>query len=698
MYEFKVDPEQGLCIFEYDCSAGDAVLELSNQLQLLPRENVDIPQHLQEPYSHWYSRAKDIVLFRPPEGLQRDVMYIMTEEGTHEVAQKDKNRPLEDILQSTPDYPRLLLGETPLIRALGSANFEKNQFVLTFTDQYSTSIRYWLPRYGLSFVQNSDGAIRSKDHASFFVAKEQILRGTLPGFGCFVLMKSVDGKQRVLIPHLEVRRGAAMAVTEKWDDELHCHAYDIHRRFNYLIAADTLGRLHLASLYSSNSCLVPDRLMKRCGATVAVDLVRRCTQNEAFTGEEHAKLVEVSSHSSLSCCLRLITWWTWHCSASLVQPYQRSLERDPAVGFDALAADEYALDDSATGLTSVEEELLLGATKRRARYKTPSEKDLLLYTSRHVQEVTEMEELLSELAVRTPPQARVFPVDLRTADDGIVSRIVEDLQKSFETFSRLPVYSAGKVRLETISKKVSNKRQQLEDDLLNLLNEKSTSELVAYFLSGYSEEASSADLMRIAFDPVHAHSFQPAIERLARVQSDAIRWCLFCVLEDKLARVRKASTERKSDELIQDLRCVRNWEPSKHPRWVAFEVEQMIQIRPKQYTTVQQLLTNPGSVIQLNMGEGKTRVLVPMLIMELCKHQGKKARVNLLPEIFHEALNYYRRTIGSSVQDIKLFTLPFQRDFVLDKKSSNILSDEMRRCWSQNGCLMMTPQHQIPCS
>jgi hypothetical protein len=32
---------------------------------------------------------------------------------------------------------------------------------------------------------------------------------------------------------------------------------------------------------------------------------------------------------------------------------------------------------------------------------------------------------------------------------------------------------------------------------------------------------------------------------------------------------------------------------------------------------VQQLQTNPGSVIQLNMGLGKTRVLVPMLILDL---------------------------------------------------------------------------------
>lgn len=53
-----------------------------------------------------------------------------------------------------------------------------------------------------------------------------------------------------------------------------------------------------------------------------------------------------------------------------------------------------------------------------------------------------------------------------------------------------------------------------------------------------------------------------------------------------------------------------------------FEVEGQLQIRPDQYHHARELLSHPhnksepGPITQLNMGEGKTRVILPMLAME----------------------------------------------------------------------------------
>jgi hypothetical protein len=54
-----------------------------------------------------------------------------------------------------------------------------------------------------------------------------------------------------------------------------------------------------------------------------------------------------------------------------------------------------------------------------------------------------------------------------------------------------------------------------------------------------------------------------------------------------------------------------------HPEWLVFEVEQQLKIRRVQYTTAKHLIDNPGTVTQLNMGEGKTRVILPMLQLHL---------------------------------------------------------------------------------
>ena len=65
----------------------------------------------------------------------------------------------------------------------------------------------------------------------------------------------------------------------------------------------------------------------------------------------------------------------------------------------------------------------------------------------------------------------------------------------------------------------------------------------------------------------------------------------------------------------QELKVRRTWDAVQHPQWLAFEVEGQLQIRPAQHSVAQHLMANPGDIAQLNMGEGKTRVILPMLVL-----------------------------------------------------------------------------------
>lgn len=69
-------------------------------------------------------------------------------------------------------------------------------------------------------------------------------------------------------------------------------------------------------------------------------------------------------------------------------------------------------------------------------------------------------------------------------------------------------------------------------------------------------------------------------------------------------------------------------------------------------------------------------------------------RVNMLASIINEALAYYRAVLVASVQNVKLFSLPFDRSVPLDAIRSSQLSDEIARCKEQDGCLVVTPQHR----
>ncbi len=62
----------------------------------------------------------------------------------------------------------------------------------------------------------------------------------------------------------------------------------------------------------------------------------------------------------------------------------------------------------------------------------------------------------------------------------------------------------------------------------------------------------------------------------------------------------------------------RKWSAAAHPQWLVFEVESQLQIRPLQYTLAHMLMQGrDGAIAQLNMGEGKTRVILPMLLLAL---------------------------------------------------------------------------------
>lgn len=430
---------------------------------------------------------------------------------------------------------------------------------------------------------------------------------------------------------------------------------------------------------------------------MAMDLVRQCIQNEEYSNEEELALARLSTHSPLSCGLRLLIWWASRCSKSLVHLYGGSEDTHPELQYDALAAAEYRCNKNRiTNLKKEEEEVILGTVRRRAD-AWPTQ-NLASQAKEHTTFIQDVERKLQREGIATSPcrPPTRFPLELSTQGSKIASKMVNALKESYTTFLELPRYSFKDIDLDPLQAETVQRREDIEQKLLTTLNSMRDRRSISCYVTGGIERASKMGLMRLAFDPISILEYQPAMnpDECIEVQADAIGWCLFCVFEDKLTRLVRARRQGNDSEWLQEMRCVRNWDPVMHQRWLVFEVEQMLQIRPKQYITIKRLLDNPGSAIQLNMGQGKTRVLVPMLILELCKNQGQKARVNLLPAIFHEALQYFRLSLVASVHSVNLFTLPFQRSFVLNQKTSNLLADEMRRCWTLGGCLVVTPQHR----
>ena len=151
--------------------------------------------------------------------------------------------------------------------------------------------------------------------------------------------------------------------------------------------------------------------------------------------------------------------------------------------------------------------------------------------------------------------------------------------------------------------------------------------------------------------------------------------------------------------LLQELEVYRTWSVDEHPLWLAFEVIAQLQIRPIQYTIAKKMIEGVengtlGPVTQLNMGEGKTRVILPMLVMQ-GRNSDKLVRLNFLTPLLQEAFEYMHNVLCASIIGIPIFHHPFNRDVKLTCGLSRTYVSSLKHCQKLGGVLVCSPEHRL---
>ena len=129
-----------------------------------------------------------------------------------------------------------------------------------------------------------------------------------------------------------------------------------------------------------------------------------------------------------------------------------------------------------------------------------------------------------------------------------------------------------------------------------------------------------SDIVRCGFDGATLRTLAPKLSETSRelVTKGIFIYMELCVLEDKVKRLigmARRSGEVSNTILIDELMNTRQWQSAEYPYWLAFEVEGRLQIRHEQFVIARHLIDRPGTVCQLNMGRGKTRVVLSMLFL-----------------------------------------------------------------------------------
>ncbi|KAJ6635827.1 hypothetical protein Bhyg_14413, partial [Pseudolycoriella hygida] len=140
-----------------------------------------------------------------------------------------------------------------------------------------------------------------------------------------------------------------------------------------------------------------------------------------------------------------------------------------------------------------------------------------------------------------------------------------------------------------------------------------------------------------------------------------------------------------------------NWSPYEYPEWLLFEIEQDLTIRPIQIEVAKRMINPPEigtkhSVMQLNMGEGKTAVIVPILAAILANGQ-QVCQVTVLKSLFATNLKELRQCLGGMLNR-RIYTFPCRRDMPINKYAEKMLDIHIE-CRLLKGVVLTLPEYRL---
>lgn len=307
------------------------------------------------------------------------------------------------------------------------------------------------------------------------------------------------------------------------------------------------------------------------------------------------------------------------------------------------------------------------------------------------------------LKLKSPMERAPFPLEsFQQSEKQISQQYVKELEKSWELYFGLDQYEVNcgdltfRIQLLQIENEVKSSRSALEEFLIFYIGPPSHNAFLLRSLANLEATVQPIDLLKIAAKTLSIDQFNPILTQTDQdtLYSGIVTWMLYCVLEDKLDRIARLIITGENELLVLELFNMREWDPFEHTSWLIFEVEQRLQIRHVQYLVTKYLLEHPCDIVQLNMGEGKTRIILPMLFLEYGKQKESIVRLNILTELFGEAFLYLHRVMCGSVFHKRLFLFPFNREIVLTEPRIAFLTHQLNFCKSTGGCILVAPEHR----
>ncbi|PLB47748.1 hypothetical protein P170DRAFT_510506 [Aspergillus steynii IBT 23096] len=164
----------------------------------------------------------------------------------------------------------------------------------------------------------------------------------------------------------------------------------------------------------------------------------------------------------------------------------------------------------------------------------------------------------------------------------------------------------------------------------------------------------------------------------------------------QLLRMQEALQKRDEAKLWQEYRNPghTNWHPAQYPDWLLLELDANIQIREDQVTVAREIVaptSGSNSVLQMNMGQGKTSVIMPMVACLLA--DGKRLTRLIVPK---SLLSQTAQTLQSRLGGLvgrEVTHVPFSRQTPTTPSHTREYRELHYQMLRKCGIILAVPEH-----
>ncbi|KAI8716467.1 hypothetical protein NCS52_00940700 [Fusarium sp. LHS14.1] len=137
-----------------------------------------------------------------------------------------------------------------------------------------------------------------------------------------------------------------------------------------------------------------------------------------------------------------------------------------------------------------------------------------------------------------------------------------------------------------------------------------------------------------------------------------------------------------------------NWSPREHPEWLLLEIDNNILIRPSQVDVARAIISpasGSNSVLQMNMGQGKTSCVMPMAVTVLAD-KTQLCRLVVPRALLLQTAQVLQSRIGGLVGR-QVCHIPFSRRSPTEEADLNLYHGLHRDVRATGGVMLCLPEH-----